>query len=161
MKKHGPTKHTERKPEGEKKTENLGEPWCPGALVANERKCRVCGCTDATPCMHTGLPCWWIEKDLCSDCASEEVSAKYDEDFEQFYLTVMEIWAEYFEARLEHPVFRNHYHAAARLRKEGGALWNEVRQLKWDKKAMRKEAIQVAVTAIRFVVDLIDNEVEQ
>jgi len=26
---------------------------------------------------------------------------------------------------------------------------------------MRKEAIQVATTAIRFVVDLIDNEVEQ
>ena len=37
-----------------------------------ERFCRVCGCTDED-CyccvMHTGMPCWSVEQDLCSACA--------------------------------------------------------------------------------------------
>ena len=39
----------------------------PGA----QRKCRVCGCTDAdcSGCIErTGEPCHWIEADLCSAC---------------------------------------------------------------------------------------------
>jgi len=35
------------------------------------RTCRVCGCTDTTPCIDgkTGDSCCWIEDDLCSACA--------------------------------------------------------------------------------------------
>jgi hypothetical protein len=34
------------------------------------RTCRVCGCTDVTPCINGyGEPCSWIESDLCSACA--------------------------------------------------------------------------------------------
>ena len=35
------------------------------------RKCRVCGCTDANciRCIEkTGMPCSWVETDLCSAC---------------------------------------------------------------------------------------------
>ena len=37
----------------------------------NERRCRVCGCTDddCLRCMlRTGEPCFWFETDLCSAC---------------------------------------------------------------------------------------------
>lgn len=42
--------------------------------LANEgdpRRCRVCGCTDATPCMGSEGPCSWVEEDLCSGCSPE------------------------------------------------------------------------------------------
>lgn len=29
--------------------------------------CRVCGCTEHTPCEDG---CWWVEADLCSSCAA-------------------------------------------------------------------------------------------
>lgn len=29
------------------------------------RRCRICGCTESTPCRGG---CWWVEKDLCSEC---------------------------------------------------------------------------------------------
>ena len=32
--------------------------------------CRVCGCTDATPCPDG---CGWVEVDLCSSCAPQEL----------------------------------------------------------------------------------------
>lgn len=40
----------------------------------DERRCRVCGCTDldCRGCIQrTGEPCWWIEEDLCSACAAK------------------------------------------------------------------------------------------
>jgi hypothetical protein len=40
-------------------------------LVA-ERHCRVCGCTDrnCSGCVErTGIPCRWVQEDLCSACA--------------------------------------------------------------------------------------------
>jgi hypothetical protein len=36
------------------------------------RRCRECGCTDmdCSDCVErTGVPCYWIEADLCSACA--------------------------------------------------------------------------------------------
>ena len=34
------------------------------------RQCRVCGCTDYSPCIEPdGFPCCWVERDLCSACA--------------------------------------------------------------------------------------------
>jgi hypothetical protein len=38
------------------------------------RRCRVCGCTDddCHQCIEkTGVPCHWVEADLCSACADE------------------------------------------------------------------------------------------
>ena len=40
-----------------------------------ERKCRVCGCTDddCTDCyVRTGEPCFWVEDDLCSACVGRK-----------------------------------------------------------------------------------------
>jgi hypothetical protein len=38
---------------------------------ADERSCRICGCTDddCRQCIEkTGSPCHWVEEDLCSAC---------------------------------------------------------------------------------------------
>ena len=36
-----------------------------------ERSCRGCGCTEARACVDTdGVPCHWVEWDLCSVCAA-------------------------------------------------------------------------------------------
>lgn len=50
--------------------------WRPkGALVPlEERKCRVCGCTEGScfQCIEkTGAPCYWVEEDLCSACVPD------------------------------------------------------------------------------------------
>lgn len=37
-----------------------------------ERKCRVCGCTDLNACVTDGVPCHWVEEDLCSACVGKE-----------------------------------------------------------------------------------------
>lgn len=41
-----------------------------------ERRCRVCGCTDTTACLHPEHgPCWWVEDDLCSHCGEPSIVA--------------------------------------------------------------------------------------
>ena len=44
----------------------------PQLAQAGVQKCRRCGCTETTPCMTTDGPCYWVEPDLCSACASVE-----------------------------------------------------------------------------------------
>jgi hypothetical protein len=34
-------------------------------------KCRVCGCTEDNACVTDDGPCFWVEEDLCSACASK------------------------------------------------------------------------------------------
>lgn len=41
-----------------------------GTEVKTERRCRKCGCTDALPCEVLGMPCCWVQSDLCSACAT-------------------------------------------------------------------------------------------
>ncbi|MGV0912411.1 hypothetical protein [Martelella sp. FOR1707] len=37
--------------------------------MLDERKCRMCGCTDISACLHAdGTPCCWVEDDFCSAC---------------------------------------------------------------------------------------------
>lgn len=38
--------------------------------------CRECGCWDWNACVG-GLdgPCWWVEEDLCSECAARQQGA--------------------------------------------------------------------------------------
>lgn len=45
----------------------LGRPGCfdPWSL----QTCQVCGCTDSRACVVRGVPCHWVEEDLCSACA--------------------------------------------------------------------------------------------
>lgn len=38
--------------------------YCP-PCAEGVATCRVCGCTNETPCEDG---CWWIEPDLCSSC---------------------------------------------------------------------------------------------
>ncbi len=43
--------------------------------MEKKRTCRICGCTDddCSQCIEkTGVPCHWVEKDLCSACADSE-----------------------------------------------------------------------------------------
>jgi hypothetical protein len=51
----------------------------PSEIVAElllTQRCRVCGCTDGDceQCVaKTGKPCHWIERDLCSACATVKI----------------------------------------------------------------------------------------
>jgi hypothetical protein len=59
---------------------NLDEKWGASSAPnqADERTCRVCGCTDddCSQCIEaTGEPCSWAEDDLCSRCLDEGIEA--------------------------------------------------------------------------------------
>ncbi len=43
-----------------------------GRVIAEKgkRRCRGCGCTGDTPCLTLEGPCFWVEADLCSSCAT-------------------------------------------------------------------------------------------
>jgi hypothetical protein len=48
----------------------------------NDPACRVCGCTDddCTQCyLETGMPCHWVEEDLCSRCAANNATRSCEE----------------------------------------------------------------------------------
>lgn len=56
----------------------------------NEPACRVCGCTDddCTQCyLETGMPCHWVEADLCSRCALKPVKMSGDTGEQPWPLT--------------------------------------------------------------------------
>lgn len=39
------------------------------STASDTRSCRVCGCTEFTPCgWSSDTACWWVEIDLCSAC---------------------------------------------------------------------------------------------
>ena len=47
------------------------------------RVCRKCGCwdQDTSGCMEkTGLPCYWVEADLCSACHANATGILPEED---------------------------------------------------------------------------------
>lgn len=33
-------------------------------------RCRICGCSETNACVRDGVPCHWVEPDLCSACAT-------------------------------------------------------------------------------------------
>jgi hypothetical protein len=43
-----------------------------GGEISSPRRCRVCGCTDETPCPGG---CFWVAADLCSNCGASPASA--------------------------------------------------------------------------------------
>lgn len=42
--------------------------------LQQERKCRVCGCTQLRACITDDGPCHWVEDDLCCACVDKEDS---------------------------------------------------------------------------------------
>lgn len=43
----------------------------PGLFDAEDRVCRGCGCDSRHACLgEDGVPCHWVEDDLCSVCAA-------------------------------------------------------------------------------------------
>ncbi len=48
-------------------------------ITIETQACRVCGCTDldCRCCIErTGMPCSWVEDNLCSACVERELAAR-------------------------------------------------------------------------------------
>jgi len=58
---------TPRPPEDEEEEEEEG---------MEMRKCRVCGCDDLHACWTEDGPCYWVEENLCSACASKKTKKR-------------------------------------------------------------------------------------
>lgn len=67
---------------------------------------------------------------------------------------------ELFNATLKYSKFNSFHEGYAVILEELDELWNEVKKKPHliDKDNMRKEAIQIATMAIRFIIDLCDKE---
>ncbi|MEA2991648.1 MAG: hypothetical protein QOD40_568 [Alphaproteobacteria bacterium] len=52
------------------------------------RTCRACGCTEERACIVGGVPCHWVEADLCSACdeaaGDDEALAPEDDEADDF-----------------------------------------------------------------------------
>lgn len=68
-----------------------------------------------------------------------------------------EIEAELGRAQLKHKPMNSAHEGYAVILEELDELWEEVRAQHHDLAAMRKEAVQVAAMAARFVHDICDN----
>jgi len=81
-----PEKWANYSPLAEDLANAFGQPWTPPTAaaakalqakkrgrLAKEQKCRLCGCTESTPCIdvETGDPCHWVKPDLCSACVDK------------------------------------------------------------------------------------------
>lgn len=69
-------------------------------------------------------------------------------------IAVKEVEAECREAARRYSPFKSPHEGYAVLLEEVDELWDEVRMKGHDRDAMRKEAMQVAAMALRFMVDL-------
>ena len=61
----------------------------PAADVEGQRRCRVCGCTEARACEVLGIPCCWVTEDLCSACATIEQLVNSEDAGWPWLLTVL------------------------------------------------------------------------
>ncbi len=69
-----------------------------------------------------------------------------------------EVMGELSKATENHAPMHSAHEGWAVIREEVDELWEEVKKRHQDIPSMRKEAIQVAAMAIRFVVDVCDRE---
>ena len=53
------------------------------------KRCRVCNCTDRTPCHVLDVPCCWVEEDLCSACSTVSQLLRSEDLGLQWLITVM------------------------------------------------------------------------
>lgn len=70
------------------------------------QKCRICGCTEDTPCMTAEGPCSWVKDDLCSACWEETKKARMEVEINNDVKSAIE--------ELSHPG-GNPYHAKVLL----------------------------------------------
>lgn len=68
------------------------------------RACRKCGCTENKACMDGGLPCYWVEYDLCSACVThvDEVQSLNPKAFNDKSSLVDHINNKNFQHQLKH-----------------------------------------------------------
>ena len=59
-------------------------------------------------------------------------------------------------ATVVHPPFNSAHEGFAVIYEELDELWDEIKRQDQDKMAMRKEALQVAAMALRFIEDVCD-----
>lgn len=57
-----------------------------------------------------------------------------------------------------HPSYNSAHEGYAMIAEEVDELWEEVRKRDHDKLLMRLEAVQVATTAVRFIMDVCDKK---
>lgn len=71
-------------------------------------------------------------------------------------MILSEIANELSGAREKHPAFNSAHEGYAVILEELDELWDEAKRRDASKDAMRKEAIQVAAMALRFIEDVCD-----
>ena len=64
------------------------------------------------------------------------------------------VYQEFMRARKLHNQFNTAHHGYAVILEELDELWTEVKTSDASREAMRREAIQVAAMAVRFIFDL-------
>lgn len=72
--------------------------------------------------------------------------------------TLDQVINELRSARAHHNPMHSAHEGYAVLKEELEELWDEIKKRKPDIEAMRKEAIQVAAMAIRFIEDVINRD---
>ena len=76
----------------------------------------------------------------------------------KFNKIVEDIQTEYIKAVSKHGSFNSAHEGFAVLNEEIDELWDEVKKRDKSKANMRKEAVQVAAMAVRFIHDVCDKE---
>ena len=64
------------------------------------------------------------------------------------------IYQETYDASKRYPSFHSSHEGYAVLKEEVDELWEEIKKKDRDPEKLRKEAVQVGVMALRFLVDL-------
>ena len=86
---------------------------------------------------------WWSPEVKCEDCGRLLCTEMFDD-----------VMVELRSAEKHFPPMRSPHEGIAILEEEVGELWQEITKKEHDAVAMRKEAIQVAAMACRFLKDL-------
>ena len=76
----------------------------------------------------------------------------------KFNKIVDDVQTEYIKAVGKHGSFHSAHEGFAVLDEERDELWDEVKKRNKSKTDMRKEAVQVAAMAVRFIHDVCDKE---
>jgi hypothetical protein len=79
-------------------------------------------------------------------------AASYDTD--EMNHALAQVKDELLHAVMTHATFNTPHEGYAVILEELDELWDEVRRRHQDRDAMRKEAMQIAAMALRFMVDL-------
>jgi hypothetical protein len=74
----------------------------------------------------------------------------------EFDEQLQDIVRELRRANQTHPPFSSAHEGYAVLIEEGDELWDEIKRSKVDRVALRKEAVQVAAMALKFLVQVCD-----